>query len=80
MAGPHQPSGGPKPDLPQQLFLCMFLSVFDEHNSFADQQHVGYGFLSVVLKDTFKVTSEIGLPISLSTPIAFSTVRSFFLG
>ena len=35
------------------MYVCMFLSVFDEHNSFADQQHAGYEFLSVVLKRYF---------------------------
>ena len=46
------------------MCVCVFLSVFDEHNSFANQQHLGHDFLSVFLKDTFKVTSEIDFPTS----------------
>ena len=37
------------------LYVYMFLNVFDEHNSFANQRHVGYGFLSVVIHSSFTV-------------------------
>ena len=42
--------------------VCMFLNVFDEHDSFADQRHVSYGFLSVVIHNSFAISFEIDLP------------------
>ena len=33
------------------MYVCMFLSVFDEHNSFADQQHAGYGYYTFFYKE-----------------------------
>ena len=38
------------------------LKKFDEHNSFADQRHVGYGFLSVVIHNYFTISFEMGFP------------------